>query len=141
MHSMHVVRTQDTKQNTTKEGVDGLAKLLEFLESEWNRHENSKRLSMRDLKVPLHITHIVIEEVTYELRGPRIIWFEKVGRRYNHDRFYISEGSDMDGQSFQLYLDRSPVNNHDSVRLIRARRVGGPKIYRTFSATGPRIQD
>lgn len=138
---MHVVQPQYASQSIRKEGVNNLIELLEFVQTEWDRFMNSKRRTMRDLVIPGHITHLVINGEIYEIGGRRALWFERLDRGYCQDRFYVSEGTDMNGHPYQLHLDRSQGNMYDDVVLVLARRLGVPQVKRTFSSTGPSVRD
>lgn len=146
--SMHVVLRCGITQSIRDTGIAHLIELLEFVRTEWNRFENSKSRTMRNLTVPSGITHIVIGGELYKLTDRRALWFErcetceKCRKGYNPNRFYISEVTDLSGHSFQLYLDRSAGSSHDDVRVVRAKLLYIPQqITRDTASTGPRVRD
>jgi hypothetical protein len=138
---MHIIPASNTNQSIRREGICNVIELLEFVNSEWNRFENSKRPTMRDLRIPPHITHLVIKGMAYDLGNRRELWFEKVGKGYHRDRFYISEAISMSGHPYQLHLDRSSGALYDDLNLVRAKRLGVPSVSRTFSSTGPLVRE
>lgn len=137
---MHAVQSHCATQANQEEGVTHLIELLEFVETEWNRHANSNRRTMRDLKIPSSITHLTIEGVVYRLGSRRVLWFEKMVRGYSQDRFYVTEAIDADGHPHQLHLDRSLGTMYDDVRLVLARPLDIQRVQRSY-ASGPPIRD
>lgn len=138
---MHITPLQETNQSIREEGISHVIELLEFVNSEWERYLNSKRPTMRDLTVPAHITHLVIDGAAYDLGNRRVLWFERTDKGYHCDRFYISEAICMNGNPHQLHLDRSAGASYDDLALVCAKRLGIPKVSRTFSSTGPSVRE
>lgn len=138
---MYIVPQPHTNPSIREEGICHVIELLEFVNSEWERFQNSKRPTMRDLKIPAHITHFVIAGVAYDLATRRTLWFERTDKGYHRDRFYISEAICMDGRPHQLHLDRSAGASYDDLVLVCAKRLGVPSISRSFSSTDPPVHE
>lgn len=138
---MHIVLTHSTDQSTRSEEVTNLIALLEFVDSEWRRFENSPGRTMRDqLTVPSRIRRVIIGGVSYTLEGrKREIWFSKTEARYDSNRFYLSEVTDECGHQWQLLLDRSRGASYDDLVVIRARRLAANQAICNRAYAGPRV--
>lgn len=139
---MHVVYSQSMTQSKREEGISSFIKLLEIIRAEQSRFMNSKRRTMRDIKIPPDIMYILVEGKLYQLRDRRILWFERTTAGYNFNHFYVSEVLDETGHPCQLSLDRTNGDTHDKVRILKVRELGiQAKIGRTYASTGPRVLD
>lgn len=140
---MHIVLTHSTDQSTRSEEVANLIALLEFVDSEWRRFENSSSRTMRaQLTVPSHIRNIIIGGVSYGLAGrKREIWFRRTATGYDSNLFYLSEVTDADGHLWQLFLDRSRGASYDDLVVLRTRRLAANQAAHSRAYSGPRVRD
>ena len=119
-------KIQGTDQNVVngEAAEDDLAKLLEFINSEWVILTRIRKMRRR-IVIPEDIQHFRIGVVDYRLTGAkREIWFLRSGKDYDASRVFVSEAV-ADKQAWQLELGRRRGVNGDYLVLLQAKRLGG----------------